>query len=69
MACEQLVDRRIGQAVAHLGPMEGATVEGEGPYVVHGGYTTPDGARAVRYDCTVERAGNGWRLLDLVTDR
>jgi hypothetical protein len=69
VACEQLINQRLGAEVEHQGPRDGATVEGEGPYVVRSSYTEPTTRRTTSYTCTVERTEGGWRLVDLATDR
>lgn len=69
VACEQFVDRRVGATLEHLSPMDGATVAGDGPYVVRSAFTAPGTRRRTAYVCTVERGEQEWRLLDLVTDR
>ena len=69
IACEQIINRRVGVELEHRGPAEGATVTGDGPYVVHSAYVEPVTRRITNYACTVERIPDGWRLVDLQTDR
>lgn len=70
VACEQLVDQRVNVAVVHRTPAEGgAVVTGSGPYVVAGAFTEPSDGSVTNYRCTVERVGDTWELVELVTDR
>ncbi len=71
VACESIIDRRVGADLTHDGPLEGATVTGSGPYVVRSAFTDPATARLTNYVCTIERnaADDGWQLIDLTTDR
>jgi hypothetical protein len=69
VACEDLVDRRVGAELEHRRPMEGVTVEGEGPYVVWNAFVEPLSRQATSYVCTVERIEGGWRLVDIATHR
>mgnify|MGYP002651476903 CR=1 FL=1 len=70
VACEQLVDQRVGAQLEHLGPLDGASAEQAGEqWVVTGGFTEPRGGGLTRYTCTVARDGDSWRLVDLATDR
>lgn len=69
--CGEFVDRRLGVEVEHDGPLEGATVEGAqpGPFVVQAAFTEPATGARTSYSCTIEQAGDEWRLLDLTTSR
>lgn len=70
VACEDLIDRRVGVELQHRTVAEGgAVVSGEGPFVVEGAFVEPVDGTVTEYVCTVERVDGGWRLVDLVTDR
>ena len=70
VACEQLIDQRVGAELVHRTVAEGgAVVEGEGPFVVRGAFAEPADGTTTAYVCTVERIEDGWRLMDLTTDR
>jgi hypothetical protein len=62
-ACEDLIDRRVGAELEHRGPMEGATVEGEGPYVVRNGFVEPLSRQATSYvaSCTPSSSSTSTR--------
>lgn len=70
VACEDLIDRRVGTELQHRTVAQGgAVVEGEGPFVVRGAFVEPADGTTTEYVCTVEKIDDGWRLVDLVTDR
>lgn len=68
VACEQFVERRAGADVEHGDWQEAdVTGEGDGPYVVQSRFSA--GGTWNVYRCEVERTSDGWRLIDLKTDR
>jgi hypothetical protein len=69
VACETFVNQRVGAQLQHRTPAEGETVEGDGPFVVHGAFTELAARKVTTYTCTVEKTDNGWHLADLKTDR
>lgn len=69
VACETFVNERVGAELEHRSPMDGAVVEGDGPYVVHSAYVEPLTRRTTSYTCTVEPAEDGWHLIDLTVSR
>lgn len=69
VACEKFVNQRVGAELTHRSPMEGATVDGDNPYVVRSAFTEPATGHTTEYQCEVERIPDGWRLIDLSTDR
>lgn len=69
VACEDLIDRRVGVELQHRTAAQGMTVSGEGPFTVDSAFVEPATGEVTGYRCTVERVDGGWRLVDLATDR
>lgn len=67
VACEQAVEQRVGAELEHGGGQ--ARLDADGQYVVRSSFVEPTSGRTTSYVCTVARDGEGWRLVDLVTDR
>lgn len=65
VACEQFVERRVGAAVDFDDDV--VSEERGGGWYVRSRFDAGEGVTV--YECEVVREGDGWRLLDLTTDR